>query len=114
MRIDECLRQDPRLRDEDWRAELFQICVRNAHLTGAQLFDQFRGHLNVATLQRLVATWDTWRRVLSSTLIVAESPTSARQSSRRRHERDIDSARAGSFSIRRSISTARATASLLK
>ena len=75
MRIDECLRRDPRLRDEGGRAELFQICVRNSHLTGAQLFDQFRGHLNVVTLQRLIATWDTWRGVLSNTVVVAHSRT---------------------------------------
>jgi hypothetical protein len=70
-RIDECLRKDPSLRDEGpARAELLQICVRNSHLTGTQLFDQFRGHLNVVTLQRLISTWDTWRGVLSTTLLV--------------------------------------------
>ena len=87
MRIDEYLKKDPRLRDAAGRAKLFDICVRNSQLTGMQLFDQFRGHLNVVTLQRLIATWDTWRGALSNTLIVAQSRTSERRT-RRRHAGD--------------------------
>ena len=77
LRIDECVRMDPSLRHESpGRTELFRICQRNLHVTGAQLFDQFRGHLNALTLQRLVSTWDTWRGVLTDTLIVPQATPS--------------------------------------
>lgn len=82
MRIHECLKMDPSLRHEGpERAELFRICARNSHLTGMQLFDQFRGHMNVVTLRRLVSTWDTWRRVMANTLIVAQPTRSASSAS---------------------------------
>lgn len=62
MRIDECLRTSAGLRgDGACRGELLRICEGNLHLTGRQLFDAFRGHLDMATLQTLVVTWDTWR-----------------------------------------------------
>jgi hypothetical protein len=62
LRIDHCLRTS---RSEGRRRELLQICRENLHLTGDQLFNAFRGHLDVVTLQGLVSTWDTWRGILS-------------------------------------------------
>lgn len=62
MRIDECLRTTGGLRGNGLcRRELLRICEDNLHLSGRQLFDAFRGHLDMATLQTLVFTWDTWR-----------------------------------------------------
>jgi hypothetical protein len=63
LRINHCLRTP---RGEGPRhSELLEICRENLHLTGAQLFNAFRGHLDMVTLQSLVSTWDTWRGVLS-------------------------------------------------
>jgi hypothetical protein len=92
MRIDECLRMSAGLRgDGRCRRELLRICEGNLDLTGRQLFDAFRGHLDMATLQTLVSTWDTWR-VLSirrtrrrtiTDLVLARSATCKGQVSRR-------------------------------
>ena len=50
LSIDDCLRistgEGPR------RRELLEICRQNLHLTGNQLFDAFRGHLDMVTLHR--------------------------------------------------------------
>jgi hypothetical protein len=47
------------------RRELLHLCRENLHLTGHQLFNAFRGHLDIVTLRGLVSTWETWRGVLS-------------------------------------------------
>jgi hypothetical protein len=92
MSIDQCLRTSPGLRaDAACRRELLRICEGNLHLTGRQLFDAFRGHLDMVTLQILVSSWDTWR-VLSmrrtrrrtiTDLVIARSGACRRQVSRR-------------------------------
>ena len=62
LRIDDCLRTS---NDGPRRRELLEICRQNLHLTGDQLFDAFRGHLDLVRLRSLVSTWDTWRGMLS-------------------------------------------------
>jgi hypothetical protein len=62
LRIDECLRmsnEGPR------RRQLLEVCRQNLHLTGDQLFDAFRGHLDIVRLCNLASTWDTWRSLLA-------------------------------------------------
>lgn len=63
LRIDHCLRTPP---SEGGRhRELLQICRQNLHLTGHELFNAFRGHLDTVTLHHLVSSWETWRGVFS-------------------------------------------------
>lgn len=63
LRIDHCLRMPAG--EGRRRRELLHLCRENLHLTGHQLFNAFRGHLDIVTLQSLVSTWETWRGVLS-------------------------------------------------
>ena len=63
LRIDRCLRMSAG--EDRRRRELLHLCRENLHLTGHQLFNAFRGHLDIVTLQGLVSTWETWRGVLS-------------------------------------------------
>lgn len=65
LRIDHCLRRSPPSEGRRRSSELLQICRENLHLTGDQLFNAFRGHLDMVTLHSLVSTWDSWRGVLS-------------------------------------------------
>ena len=81
LRIDECLRTRCEARR---RRELLDLCQHNPQLTGAQLFDAFRGHLDILRLGTLVSTWDTWRGLLSigrptEPLMVATSSSATRR-----------------------------------
>jgi hypothetical protein len=62
LRIDECLRTSNERRR---RSQLLEVCRQNLHLTGDQLFDAFRGHLDIVRLRNLAWTWDTWRGLLA-------------------------------------------------
>ena len=65
LRIDHCLRMYRSNDGTRRRNELFQICRENLHLTGDELFNAFRGHLDMVSLRTLVSAWDTWRALLS-------------------------------------------------
>jgi hypothetical protein len=84
LRIDDCLRISTG--EGRRRSELFEICRQNLHLTGNQLFDAFRGHLDMVTLQSLASTWDTWRGVLA---IRRTSPPRRGLRTATRRERDL-------------------------
>jgi hypothetical protein len=64
LRINDCLTESAS--DGRRQYELLEICQENLHLTGNQLFNAFRGHLDMATLRSLASTWDTWRGLLSN------------------------------------------------
>ena len=83
LRIDHCLRRSPPSEGRRCRSELLQICRENLHLTGDQLFNAFRGHLDMVTLHSLVSTWDFWRGVLS---ITRTRSSTARTATRRAPE----------------------------
>jgi hypothetical protein len=72
LRIDECLRtcRDERRR----RSDLLEICRQNLHLSGNELFNAFRGHLDMVRLRSLATTWDTWRAVLPTTRTTTARP----------------------------------------
>jgi hypothetical protein len=81
LRINNCLRTSPG--DGPRRGELLEICRQNLHLSGNQLFDAFRGHLDMVTLHNLVSTWDTWRGVLAISRISTPRRSASRTASRR-------------------------------
>lgn len=72
LRIDECLRTYPDERRR--RSHLLEICRQNLHLSGDELFNAFRGHLDLVRLLSLTSTWDTWRAVL-----LTRTPTARRR-----------------------------------
>ena len=73
LRINDCLRTS---HEGPSRTQLLDICRENLHLTGAELFDAFRGHLDLVRLRNLASTWDTWRG-----LLLIDRTTAARNSS---------------------------------
>jgi hypothetical protein len=48
LRINDCLRT---AHDGPPGTQLLDICRANLHLTGAELFDAFRGHLDIVRLR---------------------------------------------------------------
>jgi hypothetical protein len=62
LRINECLRTS---NEDRRRSQLLEVCRQNLHLTGDQLFDAFRGHLDIVRLRNFTSTWDAWRGLLA-------------------------------------------------